>query len=138
MTRTFKVLITGASGLLGRTVVEEFEKDPKWQVIGLAYSRYVTLTFSHICNFSQLLVCFFSFGSRAAPPLIKLDLTNSAEVKKFVEKEKPFAIIHAAAQRFPDKVDKDYLSAEKLNVEVSRVLAEVASKFDHFCHFVLS
>ena len=33
-----RVLITGASGLLGRALVKEFTK-ASWEVLGLAYSR---------------------------------------------------------------------------------------------------
>lgn len=36
---TKKVLITGASGLLGRAVVHEFEHDGSWKILGLAFSR---------------------------------------------------------------------------------------------------
>ena len=34
-----KVLITGASGLLGRSVVAAFEKDSMFEPLGLAFSR---------------------------------------------------------------------------------------------------
>jgi S-adenosylmethionine synthetase len=34
-----KVLITGASGLLGRAVLQEFANDGAWDVLGLAFSR---------------------------------------------------------------------------------------------------
>ena len=34
-----RVLITGASGLLGRAVMSEFERDGSWSVLGLAFSR---------------------------------------------------------------------------------------------------
>ena len=34
-----RVLITGASGLLGRAVMREFERDGSWGVLGLAFSR---------------------------------------------------------------------------------------------------
>jgi len=41
----------------------------------------------------------------------------------------PNIIVHCAAERFPDKVDKDPQGAYELNVEVSAHLADVASKF---------
>jgi uncharacterized protein YbjT (DUF2867 family) len=34
-----KVLVTGASGLLGRAIVNHFRLDPRWAVIGAAFSR---------------------------------------------------------------------------------------------------
>jgi hypothetical protein len=61
---------------------------------------------------------------------VKVDLTNVEETRKCIRNEKPSVIVHAAAQRFPNKVDADYAAAERLNVEVSRVLAEEASTCD--------
>ena len=34
-----KVMITGASGLLGRAIHREFSADQSWQTLGLAFSR---------------------------------------------------------------------------------------------------
>jgi S-adenosylmethionine synthetase len=34
-----KVLITGASGLLGRAIYKEFVNEGSWNVLGLAFSR---------------------------------------------------------------------------------------------------
>lgn len=34
-----RVLITGASGLLGRAIYREFLKDISWETLGLAFSR---------------------------------------------------------------------------------------------------
>jgi nucleoside-diphosphate-sugar epimerase len=59
-----------------------------------------------------------------------VDLTNIEETRNCIRNEKPSVIVHAAAQRFPNKVDSDYAAAERLNVEVSRVLAEEASACD--------
>jgi len=38
-------------------------------------------------------------------------------------------LVHAAAQRFPDKMDKDPESSLKLNVGATRVLSEAVSEF---------
>ena len=35
----FKVAVIGASGLLGRAVVDELSAQPAWQVVGTAFSR---------------------------------------------------------------------------------------------------
>lgn len=99
-----KVLITGASGLLGRALVSEFSKN-SWDVLGLAFSR-------------------------AKDKLVKVDLNNTEEVKKIIEKFKPHVIVHAAAERSPDKVEKEYEASRKLNVACSKNLAEVAGKLD--------
>ena len=34
-----RVLITGAPGLLGRTIMKQFSNSDKWDVLGLAHSR---------------------------------------------------------------------------------------------------
>ena len=54
-----KVLITGASGLLGRALLLEFSKN-SWEVCGLAFSR-------------------------ARNNLVKVDLNNTEEVKEIIE-----------------------------------------------------
>ena len=51
-----KVLITGASGLLGRAIYKEFVNEGSWDVLGLAFSR---------CK----------------DKLKKVDITNDAEVE---------------------------------------------------------
>ena len=55
-----KVLLTGASGLLGRALYKEFENDASWEILGLAYSR-------------------------AKGKLRKVDITDSAAVNQVVE-----------------------------------------------------
>ncbi|XP_035220405.1 methionine adenosyltransferase 2 subunit beta-like, partial [Stegodyphus dumicola] len=96
-----KVLITGASGLLGRAIVNEFLNN-SWEVLGLAFSR-------------------------ARDKLIKVDLNNLDEVKEIIQKFKPTVIIHCAAQRSVEKVEKDYEESKRLNVACSKNLADLAS-----------
>jgi len=43
-----------------------------------------------------------------------------------IQEFKPTCIIHCAAQRFPDKVDKDLEGTLKLNVEATKNLAVLA------------
>lgn len=57
-----KVLVTGASGLLGRAVVTEFQKH-SWDVLGLALTR-------------------------ARGDLVKIDLTNTDAVRNIVRQFK--------------------------------------------------
>ncbi|KFM82119.1 hypothetical protein X975_15250, partial [Stegodyphus mimosarum] len=95
-----KALITGASGLLGRAIVNEFLNN-SWEVLGLAFSR-------------------------ARDKLIKVDLNNMDEVKEIIQKFKPTVIIHCAAQRSVEKVEKDYEESKRLNVACSKNLADLA------------
>lgn len=65
---------------------------------------------------------------RSGQGLTKLDLTDFQATRAFVEEWKPRYLIHSAAQRMPDKVEKDYEAAQKLNVEATKNLAEVLSQ----------
>jgi len=93
-----RVLVTGASGLLGRQIMAEF---------------------SSLSNFSPTGLCF----SRPHPDLTRLDLTDESATADLFNQLKPHIVIHAAAQRFPDKVEKDPKAALELNVLVSKRLA---------------
>lgn len=94
------VLVTGASGLLGRAILTTFGNNGGWKkVVGTAYSR-------------------------AGENLVKVDLLDIPAVEKFIADVRPGILIHSAAQRFPDKMEKDLEQARKLNVETTRALAK--------------
>ncbi|KAJ3133945.1 hypothetical protein HK101_004409 [Irineochytrium annulatum] len=92
------VVVTGASGLLGRAVAEAFSADPKYKVIGTAFSR-------------------------AKGDLVKLDITSPSNVATFLTTHRPDAIIHCAAERRPDVAERDPSAAESLNVNAAGSLA---------------
>jgi len=98
-----KIVVTGASGFLGAAVLKAFKQD-NYDVKGLAYSR-------------------------ANDELIKIDLTNEAEVIAFLESYRPNWVIHCAAESRPDVAEKDPTGARKLNVDVPGQLASLAKKF---------
>lgn len=93
-----KVLVTGASGLLGRQIQTVLSFLPSLTVTGLCHSR-------------------------PGPDLTQLDLTDTALTAAFLTDTKPDIVIHCAAQRFPDRVDADPEAAQAINVSVSRHLA---------------
>lgn len=95
-----RVLVTGASGLLGRAVMKVLQES-KWHTTGLAYSR-------------------------VGPGLVQCDITDKDAVKRIIEKEQPSFIIHAAAERAPDAIEHKYEEACHLNVTASGHLASVA------------
>ena len=68
-----KVLVTGASGLLGRQVMTVLSSDDSITCHGLCFSR-------------------------PGPNLSPLDLTDLQATKKFIAEFKPSHVIHAAAQ----------------------------------------
>jgi len=98
------VLVTGATGLLGREVMEAFSR-AGWVTVGQGYSR-------------------------AAPPkILKANLENIDEIEKLLDEAKPApqVVVHCAANRSPDQCDKNPEQARKINVEATRTLAQATS-----------
>ncbi|KAL2835934.1 hypothetical protein BJY01DRAFT_222757 [Aspergillus pseudoustus] len=96
------VLVTGASGLLGRQVFDRFKRSG-CLTVGQGFSR-------------------------ANPPtIIKADLENPDEIKGLLDQAKPQIVIHCAANRFPDLCDKNPDQARRVNVDATRTLAELAA-----------
>lgn len=58
--------------------------------------------------------------------LHKLDITIEDDVEKAIREFQPNFIIHAAAQRFPDKVESDPQAAKILNVEATKYIVQAA------------
>ncbi|KAK0727916.1 hypothetical protein B0T26DRAFT_149465 [Lasiosphaeria miniovina] len=107
-----KVLVTGATGLLGRQVVKAFGWRNNWSVTGTGFSR--------------------ADGSS----VIKVDLGNASEVEKVLDEQKPQVVVHCAANRFPDKVDKDPEGTRAINIEASRSLARLCAQRSAFLIYI--
>ncbi|KAF7360318.1 Methionine adenosyltransferase 2 subunit beta [Mycena venus] len=97
----FKVIITGASGVLGSAVRDAFTASTATDVLSLAHSR-------------------------SGNGLTKLDLMNEPEVEKVFRDFKPNWVIHCAAERRPDVAEKDPEGARKLNADVPDHLARLS------------
>lgn len=100
-----RVLVTGASGLLGRAIMKVFSNNPNWQVLGLAHSR-------------------------VSGNLKKVDLLNFEETRQVVEDFKPHILIHSAAERKPDVVTQKPDATQKLNVGTTEFLATLIDNFN--------
>lgn len=100
-----RVLITGASGLLGRAILKQFADSGKWEVLGLAHSR-------------------------ATGALKKVNLLDFNETKRVVKEFKPHVLIHSAAERRPDVVENDEETSTKMNVGVTETLASTISELN--------
>ncbi|KOS18961.1 Methionine adenosyltransferase 2 subunit beta [Escovopsis weberi] len=96
------VLIPGSTGLLGREVLTAF-RSKGWSAKGMGRSRADGID------------------------ILKVDLMDAAAVAKTLDEIKPSVIVHCAAQRYPDKVDKDPEQARALNVGATRSLAGLAA-----------
>ncbi|EIN08271.1 NAD dependent epimerase/dehydratase [Punctularia strigosozonata HHB-11173 SS5] len=96
-----RLIITGASGVLGTAIYDAFKAVPKTEVLGLAFTN-------------------------AKPGLQKLDLQDREEVERVFTEFKPDWVIHCAAERRPDVAQKNPDGTRNLNVNVSGHLAQLA------------
>ncbi|CAE8599577.1 unnamed protein product [Polarella glacialis] len=97
-----KVLITGATGLLGRQVMRVF-REKGWTVRGLAFSR-------------------------ASGDLVKVDLFDHAALDAQFADFQPDIVIHLAAERRPDKLEQDKEYATRINSDVARSVGELSKR----------
>ncbi|KAJ2994545.1 hypothetical protein NUW58_g1529 [Xylaria curta] len=99
---TNTALVTGATGLLGRQVLRAFER-ADWNVKGTGHSR--------------------ADGST----VLKVDLAKPNEVEAMLGNVGPNVVVHCAANRFPDKCDKDPEGTRALNVTAAESLASLCA-----------
>ncbi|XP_061660414.1 methionine adenosyltransferase 2 subunit beta isoform X2 [Syngnathoides biaculeatus] len=107
-----RVLVTGASGLLGRAVFQEFVKRG-CAATGTAYRR-------------------------AGPRLLRCDLTDEDSVKALMSRCEPDAVVHCAAERRPDVVERHPEAADDINVHATAALAREAARRGSFMLYMSS
>ncbi|MCU7975140.1 SDR family oxidoreductase [Shewanella sp. SW36] len=95
-----KIMVTGATGLLGRAVVKQLELTGH-EIIATGFSR-------------------------ASERVHKLDLTAPLDVEAFIAREQPQVIVHCAAERRPDVSEQNPQAALALNLTASQALAMAA------------
>ncbi|WFD06596.1 Vacuolar protein sorting-associated protein vps5 [Malassezia vespertilionis] len=96
-----RVLVTGASGLLGRALMTACE-DAGYDTHGTAFSR-------------------------ANAKVACVDLRESAEVDVLVQACKPDVVLHTAAERRPDVVERDADAVHRLNVALPAAMAKACA-----------
>ncbi|KAF9061546.1 NAD-P-binding protein [Rhodocollybia butyracea] len=102
-----KIIITGASGVLGSAVHQAFlNNNHNNQVLALSHTR-------------------------TGEQWQRLDLTDTQQVERVFTEFKPNWVIHCAAERRPDVAEKDPEGTQKLNVSVPGHLAALAKKLKY-------
>ena len=97
-----KVLVTGASGLLGRAVAKVLREEGH-TVVGTALSR-------------------------VKEGMVKLDLEDAKDIAGVVASEKAPVIVHCAAERRPDECEGDPARTNRINAVAVQSLGEAAKK----------
>ncbi|EJD42539.1 NAD(P)-binding protein [Auricularia subglabra TFB-10046 SS5] len=97
-----RVIVTGASGVLGTAVLAAFKKNGH-DVTGLAHTR-------------------------AGGDLKRLNLLNRQETEQLITNVKPDWVIHCAAERRPDVAEKNPDGTREVNASVPGFLAELSAK----------
>jgi len=70
------------------------------------------------------------FSDSLTPDLDEFDLTDKEKVSKYIEKNKPEIIIHAAAMTDAEMCEKNPKEAWKINVEGTRLLLDIFRKIN--------
>lgn len=96
-----KIVITGATGLLGRAVLRELKRVDGFDAVGTGFSR-------------------------AIDDIAYLDLRDGESVRDFIATQQPQAIIHSAAERRPDISENDPDATRALNVQATQTVADAA------------
>ena len=92
------VLVTGASGLLGRQVLKELRSNG-WKTRGLC-------------------------STRCREDLVKCDLTQPGHIQQQISEFQPDIIIHLASERRPDAVHAHKEQAFALNCDATSAIAK--------------
>lgn len=96
-----KILVTGASGFLGKRAMELFGN--RFEVVGTSFSKSVD-------------------------GLLKVDITDKEELRELIDNCKPDVIFHTAAIVDVDLCEKENDKCRKVNVDASCYLAELCKE----------
>ena len=100
-----KIVITGATGLLGRALVEALGPSEKWEVQQWGLSR-----------------------AKDYKDCKEVDLRKREEVEKKLEEFRPDVVVHTAGERRPDVLENKPDLTEELNEKPTTYLAEYCAQ----------
>lgn len=108
-----KIVVTGATGMLGRAVMDRFSRIGDFEPVGICHSR------RHV-------------------NAMNMDLCDAAAVTRILDVLQPRAIVHTAAIRNPDEFAANEEAARRLNVEATRTLAKWAGEHGRYMMYISS
>ncbi|KAK1739365.1 dTDP-4-dehydrorhamnose reductase family protein [Skeletonema marinoi] len=145
MSKQPTVLITGASGMLGRALHRLLLTSSSYNVVGTGHSR-LTVTHYHehfpppnndTAHSSPSAAAAAADSLANTVELHKLDLLDHKATTEFIQHHHPDIIIHCAAQRYPDAFESNLEESIQLNVESTRHLAQICmSQPDYRPHLI--
>lgn len=104
-----KVLLTGANGLVGQTLIRRIRQLPGYEILATSGSE-----------------------SRIAGPartrFLQMDITSSEQVKAVFEKFVPDVVVHCAAMTQVDPCELDPEMCDKVNIGGTRVVARASGE----------
>lgn len=103
-----KILITGATGMLGKSIINDFKDDNRFEVYGI--SRKIN---EKINNYNRVIV----------------DITDNDELIKNLKLINPDVIIHCAANTNVEECNNNKEDVYKLHVDATQTLAEFNSRY---------
>lgn len=103
-----RILVVGASGMLGRSMMRELAKFP---------TEYVVCGTRHRAR-----------NDDRIHDLRSLDVTDSEAVRALVADFRPQVVVNCAAERDPDRAEAAKDKVRKLNVDAPRQLAQIAAE----------
>jgi dTDP-4-dehydrorhamnose reductase len=105
--RAKRILLTGASGLLGRGIIDAVPDE--WEIVGLQRRPDTS-------------------GSLARVTPLQADVTDADAMQRLIEQGQFDAIIHAAGEGSVDAVEKDPASGRRSIVEATETIALSADR----------
>ena len=111
-----KILLTGSNGLLGQNLLKQFLSDEGFEILATSRSENV-------------------FPIKSGYRFIQLDITDREKVLEIADNFSPDVVIHGAAMTQVDPCEENKALANRINIEGTRNIAELAEKCrSHFVY----